>query len=660
MSTVIKLKYSNLTAQPADDLLQISEPAYSFTNGGRLFLGADNSGTIIPHVIGGKYFTDKLDHTPGTLTANSAIIVDANSKIDVLNIDNITIDGNTISSTDNNGNIVLDPNGTGQIQLNGPVAIASGNNFIVSDLTAGRVTFAGASSQLTDDANFTFNTTGAILTLNGQLNVDNIRVDANEISATDANGNVTITPNGTGHVDINTNQGVLLVARGTAGTRPTATNAIDGGIRYNSTATRFEGVVNGSWTGLGGVVDIDQDTYIAAEASADEDHLRFYTANVERLDIDNNGVSTFSFHVNVPSIGVDANTTLIDADTITINGSTIQGTGNQTLGTIILDPAPAAGDNGGDVIIRGNLQVTGATTTIESTVVTIEDPVMELGNSSVQDSLDRGIIANYFDGTTSKTAFFGWDRGVENAFTFVNDGAVANARFQNLKLEGSIIEVDGATPANGQILIGNGVNGDLQLNTLTAGDSISIVNSEADIEIDVVPAQQLATVDPYSELITAGSFESGVEYTIVSVNDGQGGATTDYTQIGSIDNTIGTVFIATGAGAGTGQARSTGTNYTASATAPTISVSNVTVGEAYEIVSVGTTTTWTELNSSLTAPNVGDTFTAQNKGSGDGTVKATNTAAQFAQYRGAASFASEQFTVTDGHVVITEIDGGQF
>lgn len=66
MSTVIKLKYSNLTAQPADDLLQISEPAYSFTSGGRLFLGADDgSGGTTPHAIGGKYFTDKLDHTPG-------------------------------------------------------------------------------------------------------------------------------------------------------------------------------------------------------------------------------------------------------------------------------------------------------------------------------------------------------------------------------------------------------------------------------------------------------------------------------------------------------------------------------------------------------------------------------------------------------------------
>ena len=33
----------------------------------------------------------------------------------VVNVDNLTVDGNTLSSTDTNGNIVLDPNGTGTI-----------------------------------------------------------------------------------------------------------------------------------------------------------------------------------------------------------------------------------------------------------------------------------------------------------------------------------------------------------------------------------------------------------------------------------------------------------------------------------------------------------------------------------------------------------------
>jgi hypothetical protein len=52
------------------------------------------------------------------------------------------------------------------------------------------------------DPQFTFNPTGDVLSLTGQLNVDNIRVDGNTVSSTDTNGNIDLTPNGTGEVNI--------------------------------------------------------------------------------------------------------------------------------------------------------------------------------------------------------------------------------------------------------------------------------------------------------------------------------------------------------------------------------------------------------------------------------------------------------------------------
>ena len=58
-----------------------------------------------------------LDHQHGTLTANSALIIDQDSKIDVLNVDNLTFDANTISSTNANGDIILDPSGSGEINI---------------------------------------------------------------------------------------------------------------------------------------------------------------------------------------------------------------------------------------------------------------------------------------------------------------------------------------------------------------------------------------------------------------------------------------------------------------------------------------------------------------------------------------------------------------
>jgi len=126
MASIIRIKRSSTSGNP--QTLAAGELAYSSlsglqNNGGdRLYvgIGAETSGNAANHfVVGGKYFTDMLDHVQGTLTADSAIVTDANSKINNLKVDNLDLDGNTITSTDANGNIVLDPNGTGYVSITG-------------------------------------------------------------------------------------------------------------------------------------------------------------------------------------------------------------------------------------------------------------------------------------------------------------------------------------------------------------------------------------------------------------------------------------------------------------------------------------------------------------------------------------------------------------
>ena len=129
MASTIRIKRSGVTGSPPS--LAQGEIAYSFlvgeqNNGGdRLYIGTGTEVTpgVAPNieVIGGKYFTSKLDHVPGVLTANSAIITDTNNKIDILNVDNITINDNTISTTNPNGNLILDPNGTGSVVVSGAI-----------------------------------------------------------------------------------------------------------------------------------------------------------------------------------------------------------------------------------------------------------------------------------------------------------------------------------------------------------------------------------------------------------------------------------------------------------------------------------------------------------------------------------------------------------
>ena len=126
MASIIRIKRSSSSGNPGT--LGAGELAYSAltdngSNGGdRLYIGigAETTGNAANHfVIGGKYFTDLMDHAPGTLTATSAILVDADKKIDNLKVDNLDLNGNTISSTDTNGNIVLDPAGTGYVSIVG-------------------------------------------------------------------------------------------------------------------------------------------------------------------------------------------------------------------------------------------------------------------------------------------------------------------------------------------------------------------------------------------------------------------------------------------------------------------------------------------------------------------------------------------------------------
>lgn len=139
--SLIRVKRSGSTGSPS--ALAQGELAYSFlagtqSNGGdRLYVGTGTeSGGVAANieVIGGKYFTSMLDHVAGTLTANSAIIVDASSKIDTINIANITIAGNTISTTATNATLILAPNGTGVIDVSGKRVINSAAPVANTDL----------------------------------------------------------------------------------------------------------------------------------------------------------------------------------------------------------------------------------------------------------------------------------------------------------------------------------------------------------------------------------------------------------------------------------------------------------------------------------------------------------------------------------------------
>jgi hypothetical protein len=149
MASIIRIKRSSTAGNPST--LGAGELAYSAltnndSNGGdRLYIGigTETSGDAANHiVIGGKYFTDLLDHTRGALTASSALIVDSSSKLDNLKVDNLDLNGNTLSTTNTDGDLVLAPNGTGKVSLTSTNAASSTTTGAL--VVAGGVGIAGA------------------------------------------------------------------------------------------------------------------------------------------------------------------------------------------------------------------------------------------------------------------------------------------------------------------------------------------------------------------------------------------------------------------------------------------------------------------------------------------------------------------------------------
>lgn len=81
----------------------------------------------------------------------------------------------------------------------------------------------------------------------------------------------------------------------------------------------------------------------------------------------------------------------------------------------------------GKVILNGNVQINGTTTTVYSTVTNLEDPIFSIGGvtgPAINDAKDRGIEFKWNSGTGtsgSKTGFFGYKNSL-GRFVFIQDG----------------------------------------------------------------------------------------------------------------------------------------------------------------------------------------------------------------------------------------------
>jgi len=99
---------------------------------------ADNNTDIGGISIAEGMLPSAVNNSIRELTKQLGAMADGTDALTALSVDNLKLDGNTLSSTDTNGNITLDPDGTGGINLSADV-----------DVT-GTVTITGTAVATTD------------------------------------------------------------------------------------------------------------------------------------------------------------------------------------------------------------------------------------------------------------------------------------------------------------------------------------------------------------------------------------------------------------------------------------------------------------------------------------------------------------------------------
>ena len=481
MASIIRVKRSTGTIAPAT--LNYGELGLTIgvgthgNAGGKLFVGDDSSN---PLVVGGRYYTDLLSIGPGlvdgqtnpTTASNGFVaILDQNRKVNQWNVDNITIDGNTISSTDVDGDINLDPNGTGEIVIPDDTFLTFGtskdakieydeNGTDKVQVTGADWNFANnVAIRIDDTTASTTPTTGALtvtggvgfathLNVGGNVDIDlDLNVDGGDITTNLTAFNLL---NATA-TNINAfGAATALIVGATSGiatiNNPTVVGTQATQNLYNTVATNlnFAGaataLVVGATTGIATIrnatLSVPNATTLNLGATSSATSVNFQstlntsfvaiaattnatnaTSGALRVtggvgiasDVYIGGILNVTgnqFGSNLTLTGnlqVDGNTTLGNAsgDVVTITGSVnhtgpLTNTGGVTIDNIgissnvistrsgggnilYIDPYPDGLSNEGMVVIKGDLQVDGTTTTVNSSSVTVNDAILSLG-----------------------------------------------------------------------------------------------------------------------------------------------------------------------------------------------------------------------------------------------------------------------------------------
>ena len=349
--------------------------------GGTINIGDNNTDDIN---VGGEFISGLVPNIDNT--HDLGITTQRWRTLNVVNVDttNLTGTAGTITTFNSTTGTITNFNSTnvsvtgistftGAIDANGGADISGGETTLssatVSDLTAGRVVLAGTSGALEDSANLTFSGAGLIVGAGG-INVTgvstfstdlvvggDIRVNGNDIKASDGATNITLT---------------------------------------SSTLTTFAGDIKVTGN------DIQSSSATAITLSGADVEV------IGDLKVTGNDIKASDGNTNIT---LTSNTLTTFAGDIKVGGNDIQASD----GTVAITLAGNDVTIADDLTVSGNLYVNGSTTQVNTAALTVEDRTIDLGivNGAApagNTTWDLGILFNYYATTAKKSAVI-WEHG---------------------------------------------------------------------------------------------------------------------------------------------------------------------------------------------------------------------------------------------------------
>ena len=431
--------------------------------------------------------TDKffVDNVTGNTNIEGTLTADGHTELNsTLNVDSNTTLGGTLTVTNNS-------------EFNGTVDVD--NNFAVRSGTTDKFTVASSTGNVATDGTLVVQ---GQTTINDSLIVDasneNFKIQngssVDKFTVDTDNGNTNIVGEVTvgGATQINNTLGVSNVTTITRNTQQTLTGSyaadgafkLTGGAGIGKNLAIGEGLRVYGGTELTGALDLNSSADISG-ALVTHDNVTI-TADNKTFKVQNgSGTDKFVVATNTGDIETQGSLTVV--------------------GDIVTQ---------GDYTVSGNFVVNGTTTTVNSTVMTVDDPVITVGGDTApasNDGKDKGIEFRYYD-TQARLGFFGYDKSA-NQFAFITgatntsevfggtDGAL-RAGSLNLTGSGTALDVDANANIDGTLTVDGQI-----ISQVSSGPALVIPTTDKinNLNADLLDGMTTATANTASTVVNRDS-----------------------------------------------------------------------------------------------------------------------------------------------------------